>query len=91
MDLKRNGGRDCSLCLSGYDFTAFVKVGQGGEEVWRWGNAEGLVEVVFSLISASYLKVFRAGTGIGDVEGQVRVRRRQIFSFFVCLCFWKRK
>lgn len=91
MDLERSGGRVCRPCLFGYDFTAFVQVGQGGEEVWRWGNVEGLVEVVFSLISASYLKVFHPGTGTGDVEGQVQGRRRQIFSFSVCLCFWKRK
>lgn len=46
--------------------------GRCGEEVWRCGNAEGLVEVVFSLISASYLKVFRPGTGIGDVKARCR-------------------
>nr|XP_038956478.1 integrator complex subunit 6-like isoform X3 [Rattus norvegicus] len=83
MDLKGNGGRDCSPCLSGYDFTAFVEVGQGGEEVWRWGNAEGLVEVVFSLISASYLKVFRPGTGIGDVEGQVQAGWKENHATFM--------
>lgn len=54
------------------------------------GNTEGLVEIACFLISAGYLKVFGLGTGTRDGKGQVQVGRKQIFSFSVCLCFWKR-